>query len=160
MGRRGPRRGTQDAGFSLVEVAVLGFILLILAFVAITVYLNQRDQAVRVSAVTTIDAVTTEANQAWGTAGAGYPLATDLAAETQGREIGFVDADAPSTSHDVVSYGLRDDAGTLIVAVLGGPWCYYLRTAGGGEAVWRHHASRDEVDCTADEFTEGVGDGW
>jgi type II secretory pathway pseudopilin PulG len=159
MGRRGPRRAHRDAGFSVIELAVLGFIMLILGFVAITVYLNQRDKAVRVSAVTSITHVASRANAAYGDEADGYPAADELASDYEG-ELEFVAADAPSTHDDVVSVELSDDGTVLILAVRGGPWCYYLRTTHAGAEEWRHRAASDRVDCTASEFRIGDGDGW
>ena len=156
MGRAAVRRRASDAGFSLVEAAVVCLVLLILAVIGVSVYLNQRDKAYRTSAVNAIRNITTVANAGYEGV---YPPAASLAAEVSVYT--FVPADRPSTGETVVSLELVDGGQSLTMAVRGGPHCYYQRVSEGGTNTFRHLADiADGPRCSAEEFRTGEGDGW
>lgn len=159
---RGAGRG--EAGFSFVELLVVIIILGILAAIALTTFIVQRDKAHRSAALSTLRNTYTVAEARRSTDGAtGYPTAlADYQEELEGYE--FVAEGEPSGASDVVSTAVdsADPEGQWVAfAVWGGGDCFYLRLEKEQNRVFRDRRPvGDLTACAGEEFETGPGLGW
>lgn len=158
---RGVRNWTSrsEDGFAFTELLVVVIILGILAAIAITVFLQQREKAKASSAISAVRNImgiaATEFEGTYpdprATPGLGLPAAYEL-----------VPGNQPSSERGEISIGLFDVCGAepelgtncIAMAVSAGSDCFYAWQAGGGELRTRRRVQIDDELCTAEEAAD------
>lgn len=153
-------RGRKDEGFSIVELIVVIIILGVLAAIAISVFLGQREKAAAASAKQTLRNVNLIA-ESFREDGAIYP---DTPAEyrQENRSYTYLEEFEAAKDPTQVSVEALGDGSRAVFATRGLDTCYYVRLELGG-AIERHLAAVDETagpTCRASEFETGSGSGW
>lgn len=153
-------RARQDEGFSIVELVVVIIILGILAAIAISVFLGQREKAAAASAKQTLRNVNLIA-ESFREDGATYPDAPGEYRK-ENRSYTYLEEFEAAKDPSQVSVRALDGGSKAVFATRGLATCYYVRLDLGGEIV-RHLAPVDETTgptCRASEFETGAGSGW
>lgn len=157
----------RDQGFALMELAVVVLILAVLAAIAISTYIAQRDKAEDASAVSTLHNLRLAAESIRADSHPAVYAADPRAYEGEQRSYDYIEGDESSDAANEVSVlgGEEAEQGSWVsFAVRGGDGCYYLRLEEQRHSVLRDHRPADEeAGCVASDFAFGeppAGESW